>query len=204
MKKPILIITPIVLVLIVIVLYVTVNNDKEPERFPEEESSPKITAEGDPKIGKLLEGMGIAQVPEIPLPLDIELPDLNGNLVNLSEFRGKIIFLNFWATWCPPCRAEMPAMEKLHNRLKHKDFMMIAIDMQEPAEQVKKYFEMNKLTFMALLDKDGRIANQFGIRSIPTTFILNKNLKIIGMAIGPREWDSKTSVGMFEQLMEQF
>jgi len=152
---------------------------------------------------RLFEEIGVVQIPPTPIPIDIGLPDLNGMMVKFSDFKGKIVFLNFWATWCPPCRFEMPAMEKLHKKLKDKDFVMLAVDLQEPASVVKKYFKKHKLTFISLMDADGELSGLFGVRSIPTTFILDKEGRIIGGAVGAREWNSQESVALFEHLINQ-
>ena len=94
-------------------------------------------------------------------------------------------------------------MEKLHNKLKHKDFTVVVVDLEEPASQVKKFVEKYKLTFTILLDSKGKFARQFGIRFIPTTYILDLDGGIIGMVVGPREWDSKKSIAFFEHLMNR-
>ncbi|MBW1999684.1 MAG: TlpA family protein disulfide reductase [Deltaproteobacteria bacterium] len=154
------------------------------------------------QLGLYFQGMGISEVPSIPITSGIVLPDMNGNNVRLSEYKGRIVFLNFWATWCPPCREEMPSMERLHNRLKGKDFVMLAVDLQEPVTRVRKFFRDHKLTFTALLDEDGKVAQMFGIRNIPTTFILDREHRVIGMAVGARQWDNRHSLRMFEYLLD--
>jgi peroxiredoxin len=155
------------------------------------------------KPDRLFEEMGITRIPSPVVPVDIDLKDLNGATIRFSDFKGKIVFLNFWTTWCPSCRYEMPSMENLYTKFKDKDFVVVAIDMQEPASSVKKFFKEYKLTFMALLDSDGKVADLFGIRSIPTTFILDKRGRIIGGAVGARKWDSKKSEALFEYLISQ-
>ena len=154
------------------------------------------------EMGRLFRDMGVFKPPGTSEPIEFLLKDMEGRGVRISDFRGKIVFLNFWATWCPPCKQEMPSMEKLHKRLKNKDFVMIAIDLQEPASLVKKFFKEYKLTFISLLDSTGEVGRQFGTNSIPTTFILDKKGKIIGAAIGARVWDSKKSIALFEFLMD--
>lgn len=161
------------------------------------------TVTEDNTLSRLFEEMGVVQMDPVALPIDVTLPDLNGRQVSLSDFKGKILFVNFWATWCPPCREEMPSMEKLHAQLKHKAFVMVAIDLQEPASAVKEFFKEFKLTFMALLDASGEIGLLFGIRSIPTTLVLDKNGMIIGVAVGPRNWAGKKSIALFEYLIDQ-
>ena len=159
--------------------------------------------EADPKTDGLFRKMEIIEIPHISPPVDFSLPDVNGQQVTLSDFKGKIVFLNFWTTWCPECRIEMPSMEKLHRKLKGKDFEMIAVNLQEPALRVKDFLKKYPLTFTILLDSKGKIGPQFRIRAVPTTFILDKNGGIIGRALGSRPWDSKESMALFEHLINR-
>jgi thiol-disulfide isomerase/thioredoxin len=156
------------------------------------------------KLERLYEDMGVLKLPRNTDPIEIRLKDLNGNLVSLSDFRGRIVFLNFWTTWCPTCRIEMPSMEKLHQKFKGKDFAVVTVNIQESVSQVKKFFKMFNLTFTALLDTTGEVATGFSIRSIPTTFILDKDGRTIGTILGPREWDSKKAIVLFEHLTAKY
>jgi peroxiredoxin len=151
-------------------------------------------------LERIFEKMEVVRVPHSPQAVDVRLPDLNGTRVDLSDFRGKIVFLNFWATWCPTCVTEMPAMEKLHRKLRNKDFAMVAISIQDSASRVKDFLRKNNLTFTALLDSSGESGAGFGLRVIPTTIILAKTGQVIGIALGPREWDSRESITLFEYL----
>ena len=155
------------------------------------------------KLERLFEDLGVLKFPQNTDPIEIRLNDINGDLVSLSDFRGKIVFLNFWTTWCPTCLIEMPSMEKLHQKFKNKAFSMVTINIQESAAQVEEFFKKFKLTFKALLDTTGEVAMGFSIRSIPTTFILDKNGRTIGIVMGPREWDSKKAVALFEHLIHK-
>ena len=154
------------------------------------------------KLDKLFRQMSVIKVPHETKLVEINLKDMYGNQVSISDFRGKIVFLNFWATWCPACRAEMPSMERLHKKFKDKDFVMVAINLQESVSTVKKFFKDFKLTFLALLDRDGEVGTRFRVRNLPTTYILDKEGKILGMAVGTREWDSKDSITLFEYLVD--
>lgn len=153
-------------------------------------------------MDRLFSIVGVIKVPPAEDPVKINLKDMNGKNTSLSDFKGKIVFLNFWTTWCPTCRIEMPSMEKLHQKLKNKDFAMVTINLQESASQVKAFFEEFKLTFTALLDSTGEVSASFGIRAIPTTYILDKTGRIIGLVSGPREWDSKAAIALFENLID--
>jgi thiol-disulfide isomerase/thioredoxin len=150
-------------------------------------------------LDRLLGDMRVIKISQA-LPVEIKLKDLNGQPVNLSDFRGKIVFLNFWTTWCFDCRIEMPHMEKLHQQFKNKEFEMVAVNLQEPVAQVKQFFKDYTLTFTALLDSDGEVGAHFRITAIPTTFILDKQGIIIGKITGPRNWDGKKAFALFEHL----
>jgi len=154
----------------------------------------------DPALAQLFDDMLIIKAAKAGIPLEIKLNDMDGTTVSLSDFRGKIVFLNFWTTWCPTCRIEMPSMEKLYQKFKDGEFALVAIDLQEPASRVKAFFKEFKLTFTALLDADGEVGTMFGINQIPTTYILDKQGRIIGKALGPRDWDSRESTALFEHL----
>jgi thiol-disulfide isomerase/thioredoxin len=155
------------------------------------------------RLERLFEDMGVIKLPQNTDPVEIRLKDVNGNLVRLSDFRGRIVFLNFWTTWCPTCLIEMPSMEKLHQKFKGKDFAMVTVNIQESSAQVEKFFKKFKLTFTALLDTTGEVALGLNIRSIPTTFILDTGGRTIGIIMGPREWDGKKAVALFEHLTDK-
>jgi len=152
------------------------------------------------ELARLLEGIGVPPHPDLNEPIDFILKDINGRSVRISDFKGNVLFINFWTTWCPDCRIEMPSMEKLHNRFKGKKFVMISINLQETAGQVKRFFKKYGLTFIALLDSTGRVGKAMGIITIPTTFIIDKSGKVLGAATGSRKWDRKKSMALFEYL----
>ena len=130
------------------------------------------------------------------------LPDLNGNRVSLADQRGNVVFLNFWATWCPPCRYEMPSMEKLYNKFKNKDFTILAVNIGENAEQVKAFKESYKLSFPILLDADSSVASFYGAISIPATYLIDRDGYIQGAALGPRDWASEEAFELINSLLK--
>lgn len=154
------------------------------------------------EIDRLLKEMGILRPVFLSASDDVDLIDLHGKKIRLSDFKGNVVFLNFWATWCPPCVKEMPAMEKLHRHLKENHFVMAAVGLKESADRVKKFLNGKKLSFTALLDPKGDLGKQFAIASIPTTLILDKKGEIIGRALGPRDWASRKSVRLFKRLAD--
>ena len=154
-----------------------------------------------PETDRLLRDMGVTKVPHLAPAVDFNLLDLNGNKVVLSGLKGKIVFLNFWATWCSPCREEMPSMQKLYTRFKDKDFAMVAVSLNEPASVVEKFFKDYNLTFTALLDSDGELMTPYGVRAIPATYIIDRDGAIIGKAFGPRKWDGQKAMALVEHLI---
>jgi peroxiredoxin len=160
------------------------------------------TRSGREKIDRLMADIGVVEHHLATDPLAVELLNTAGRPVRLGDYRGKILFLNFWTTWCPACIIEMPSMEKLHRKLTGKNFAMVTVNIKEPALQVKKFFKKHQLTFTTLLDTTGKVSVAFGIGAIPTTFVLDKSGRIIGRIDGPRQWDSRESVALFEQLAD--
>lgn len=166
-------------------------------------NDPLATTDSDSnQLDRLMADIGVSAHPFSTDPRMVKLQNTAGRYVRLGDLQGKIVFLNFWTTWCPTCRTEMPSMERLHRKLLGKDFAMVTVNIKETASQVKNFFEEYKLTFTALMDTTGEVSTEFGIRAIPTTFILEKSGQILGRINGPREWDSKESVALFENLAD--
>lgn len=134
---------------------------------------------------------------------DFILRDLNRSEVRLEDHRGKIVFINFWATWCPPCRREMPSMEKLYGHFKNRDFSMLAINIREKTKKVNAFKKKFKLTFPILLDFYGQVALAYGSRRIPVTYIIDREGYLIGTAFGARDWASDDAIALFEQLLNR-
>jgi peroxiredoxin len=129
------------------------------------------------------------------------LKDINGAVVRLEDYRGKIVFLNFWATWCRPCRVEMPSMEKLYTEFRNQDFIMLAVDLRESARKVKSFGDTLGLSYPLLLDSNGSVGDEYGVRSIPTTYLIDREGYFIGGAVGARDWASNESFGLIDQLL---
>lgn len=115
---------------------------------------------------------------------DFTLTDLDGNNVTLSDFKGKRIFLNFWASWCPPCIEEMPYMEKLYQEINDKDIVIVAVNIGETQNAVKQFMNENNFNFLVLLDTNTDITSKYGVRSIPTSFFIDSEGNISNTIIG--------------------
>jgi len=135
--------------------------------------------------------LGIQRPKEQVEAPDVVGTDPDGNTIRLGDFRGKVVFLNFWATWCIPCRLEMPAMERLYREFKERDFVILAVNVQEGPEAVRAFIRELKLTFPVVLDPKGRPAMAYVVRGLPATYLIDRNQGIVGRVVGAREWDSK-------------
>ena len=135
--------------------------------------------------------------------IDFTLQDLDGNKVSLKDYRGKALMLNFWATWCPPCRREMPSMEKLYSIIDKDKIDILAVNIQEKKNTVSDFISKNNYTFPVLVDEEGKAASIYQIRSIPTTFIIDKKGYLRAMLTGSREWDEKDIISIFSKLAEE-
>jgi len=147
------------------------------------------------------ENLGVVKIDEKLAAPSFRLKDLNGKEVKLEDHRGKIVFLNFWATWCLPCRAEMPSMEKLYTQFKDRDFIILAVDLQEGTNKVRVLKEKFGLHFPILLDSDGRVGLMYGVRSIPTTYLIDQEGYVMGGALGARNWARKEAFELIDHLL---
>jgi peroxiredoxin len=129
------------------------------------------------------------------------LPDLTGKKVQLKDFRGKWVFLNFFATWCGPCREEMPGMERLFRTHGDKGFVVLAVNLQETAKTVRPFVQELKLSFPAVLDAEGKVSREYGVRALPVSFLVGRDGNIVWRAIGGRDWESANARQYFAQLV---
>jgi peroxiredoxin len=141
-----------------------------------------------------------AVTPGNPAP-DFQLQDSNGNLVSLSALRGKVVLVNFWATWCPPCRAEMPSMEKLNKAMAGEDFVMLAVNVEENGRiTVAEFLKNNLHTFPVLYDDKGVVQKLYGVYKFPESFVITKQGIIDDKVIGAIDWAHPETIAYFKGL----
>jgi len=121
----------------------------------------------------------------------LKLKDLDGKTLDLAQLKGKVVLINFWATWCPPCRREMPSMERLSQAFKGQPFVVLAVDVGEDADTIDAFTSQLDTvpTFPILLDTRGRTMQSWKVAGLPTTFLVDKQGRIVASAIGGREFD---------------
>ena len=116
-----------------------------------------------------------ARVPTVGMQAeDFHLTDLEGKSQSLSQYRGKIVLVNFWATWCKPCTTEMPAMQKIYDRLRDKGFVVLAVNELEDDAKVRDHIKQYGHTFPVLMDRDNKVANQFGVFGLPVSVFIDE------------------------------
>jgi peroxiredoxin len=115
---------------------------------------------------------------------DFTLDILGGGTVSLSDLRGQAVLVNFWATWCPPCRAEMPAIQRVYDRYRDQGFTVLAVDLQEDDAQVAGFAEEMGLTFPILMDRDGSVFARYRVMGLPSTFFVDQNGIIQEVTVG--------------------
>jgi peroxiredoxin len=159
----------------------------------------KSPAAADDEFKKL----GIEK-PEKPLRApDFALKDFDGRRWALKDFKGKVIFVNFWATWCVPCREEMPTMEKLHRELKGQGLEVAAINVREGKKEVRKFVDELGLTFTVLLDSKGQVSEEYGAWAIPLSYFINRQGVFVGKLAGYRRWDGADARAFFQRLLAE-
>ena len=134
-------------------------------------------------------GRGLTPLPDKAPAPQFVLSDLDGGIHRLSDYRGKVVIINFWATWCPPCREEMPSMQRAWEQLRGEGIGMLAINVGEDEDAVFQFTANYPVEFPLLLDQDSSVTAAWPVRGLPTTFVVDPGGRLVYRAIGGREWD---------------
>lgn len=140
--------------------------------------------------------------PTVQMAPDFTLTALNGERVSLSQYRGKVVFLNFWATWCPPCRAELPSMQRLNEVFAGRDFVMLAVNVEsDGAKILPEFLRQFPHSYQVLLDGDGQAQKLYGVDKFPETFVIDKQGRVVERIIGARDWSATAMLQRFNTLV---
>jgi peroxiredoxin len=131
----------------------------------------------------------LVAVPDRPAAPAFTLLDLNGKVQALAAYRGRVVIVNFWATWCEPCRKEMPSLERAWTQARERGLTVLAVNWGDPAEAVEAFLKTTPVSFPVLLSGDGEILAQWSVKGLPTTFVLDPDGRIAYRVTGDLVWD---------------
>jgi len=135
---------------------------------------------------------------------DFSLPDLSGALAKLSDFRGKVVLLHFWAPWCVPCRVEIPELVEIQRRYRNADFQLLAVSIDEGGrDAVNTFYQGIGVSLPTLIDRDGKVSRQYGLTGVPESMLLDKKGLVAKTYIGPRKWTSPEITSQIDRLLQE-
>jgi len=134
---------------------------------------------------------------------ELSLPDMHGQPHDLASLRGRVVLVNFWATWCPPCVYEMPGIQRLANRLAGQQFSVLAVNVGESRQQVHRFLKLIDFDATVLLDRDGETFARWGATAYPASYLIDAAGRIRFEAVGALEWDSEESAATIEALLAE-
>lgn len=143
---------------------------------------------------------GLSPVPQRPAAIEFKLQDLTGDWHTISQYKNKTVIVTFWATWCIPCRIEMPSMQRAWEKFDKDSVMMLGINVGEDAEAISGFLEEVPVKFPILMDKNSLTMRQWYVIGLPTTYVVNPDGKVVYKAIGGREWDDEYFISAIRAL----
>lgn len=157
-----------------------------------------ISMAGDP-----FASLKMSRLPAGTQAAPFELAGLDGNIVKSSELAGKVVLVNFWATWCGPCKEEMPSLARLEKQLDPAHFALVTVTTDLQRQGIKQFLSQLGVSLPVLFDEDHEVSRTFMVRGLPTTVLIAPDGALLARAVGPRAWDSSETVTMLQQMMER-
>jgi thiol-disulfide isomerase/thioredoxin len=152
---------------------------------------------GDPFVS-----LKMSRLPAGSMAAPFELTTLDGKVMKSSELAGKVVLVNFWATWCGPCKEEMPSLARLQKQLDPAQFVMLTITTDMQRQGIAHFLSQLGVSLPVLFDEDQEVSRSFMVRGLPTTVVIARNGTLVGRAVGPRAWDSLEALAVMRQVME--
>lgn len=165
--------------------------------------APGQAAGADPAVPSLLKPLDLVGYPSRTTPPDFHGGTVDARTVSMAALRGKVVLVNFWASWCLECRPEMPLLERLHRELVRQGLAVVGVNNRERRDAVSRYARKLGLTFPLVLDPDGTISARYGVVGLPATFLVGRDGRAVGFAIGSREWGSAPARALFNALLAE-
>jgi thiol-disulfide isomerase/thioredoxin len=163
-----------------------------------------LAAFGPARAADPYTALAVIRPPAARPAAELGIPALDGSILRIADFAGKVVFVNFWATWCPPCRQEMPAMERLYRRFADRGLVVVAVSIDtEGAAAVRPFVLDHGLSYLIGLDRELSAAGRYGVRALPSTYLVDRRGHLAGQALGPREWDTPAAHALSEHLLAQ-
>jgi peroxiredoxin len=155
------------------------------------------------EVTELLQKLNLTAYSRSTIPPEFKGRMADGREVSLASQQGKVVLLNFWATWCLECRPEMPAFERLHREFSAQGLALMGINAREGTTTIRDYAKELGLTFPLILDPSGKINVIYGVIGLPTTFLIARDGRAVALAIGPREWSGKPARAVIQALLAE-
>ena len=155
------------------------------------------TLAGDPFVS-----LRMSRLPAGSMAVPFALTTLDGKVVKSSELAGKVVLVNFWATWCGPCKEEMPSLARLQKQLDPTQFALMTVTTDLQRQGIAHFLSQLGVSLPVLFDEDQEVSRSFMVRGLPTTIVIAQDGTLAGRAVGPRAWDSPEAVAVMQQVME--
>ncbi len=162
-----------------------------------------VSAAGKPEMDALKEELELSPYPSGWLPPPFTSHTATGRKVALGDYRGRLVLITFWATWCPPCLEEMPAFEQLHRDFGPQGLTVLGVNVREAPERVRRFAEKTKVTFPLIMDPSGRITKDYGVIGLPTAFLIGRDGRPIALAVGERKWNGPAARQLVRLLLAE-
>jgi peroxiredoxin len=163
-------------------------------------ASTRATAPRTLSLDEAIRELELIRPPRPKFADDFTVPTADGKTFRLATQRGRPVFINFWATWCTPCLEEMPALERLWRAQKDAGFVLLAVTVDANPKLATPFVERHGLTFTIGLDPKMELAQTYGVRALPSSFVIDRDGRLAGVAIGPRPWDNVAAHALIERL----
>jgi thiol-disulfide isomerase/thioredoxin len=161
-----------------------------------------IVSAGPALAGDPFLSLKMNRLPAGAMAAPFELTTLDGKVVKSGELEGKVVLVNFWATWCGPCKEEMPSLARLQKQLDPAHFALLTVTTDLQRQGIIHFLSQLGVSLPVLLDEDQEVSRSFMVRGLPTTIVIARDGALVGRAVGPRAWDSPDAVAVMRQVME--